>query len=81
MEVAVVERYSFESRSYILTNVWDCATSAKTWICIKHNISEGDFEVTPSGKITLLSFTDSDSGDMCSYKITEMPVCKVEFSR
>lgn len=81
MEVAVVERYSFESRSYILTNVWDCVSSAKTWICLKHNISEEDLEVTLLEKITLISFTDSDSGDMHSYRITEMPVCKVEFSR
>lgn len=81
MEVAVVERYSFESGSYILTNVWDCVASAKTWICVKHIISEEDFEVTTSGKIILLSFTDPDSGDMYSYRITEMPVCKVEFWR
>lgn len=81
MEVAVVERYSFESRSYILTSVWDCVVSAKTWICIKHIISEEDFEVTTSGKITLLSFTDTDSGYVYSYRITEMPICKVEFSR
>jgi hypothetical protein len=81
MEVAVVERYSFESRSYILTNVWDCVTSAKTWICIKHNISESEVEVKDCGKITFYSFTDPDSGDMYSYRITEMPVCKVEFSR
>ena len=81
MEVAVVERYSFEIKSYILTNVWDCVTSAKTWICIKHNISEAEVDVTDCGKITLLSFTDSDSGDMYSYRITEMPVCKVEVSR
>ena len=81
MEVAVVERYSFESRSYILTNVLDCVASAKTWICVKYNISESDLEITNCGKITIISFTDSDSSDMYSYRITEMSVCKVEFSR